>query len=108
MESRSTAVVVGSGFGGIALALRLQGLGYDVTMVEKLDFDGVEDFQDKLVTLKENFFNEDDSVKTPLVEEFAVSEEEAMKENSAELTPTMDAYATMLKRINSVDNNKIK
>jgi hypothetical protein len=57
------------------------------TMVEKLDFDGVEDFQDKLVTLKENFFNEDDSVKTPLVEEFAVSEEEAMKE-SVELTPT--------------------
>ena len=50
------------------------------TMVEKLDFDGVDDFQDKLVTLKENFFDEDTPVKTPLVEEFAVSEEEAMKE----------------------------
>ena len=77
------------------------------TMVEKLDFDGVEDFQDKLVTLKENFFNEDDSVKTPLVEEFAVSEEEAMKE-SVELSPTMSAYASMLSRINTSDQNKIK
>ena len=77
------------------------------TMVEKLDFDGVEDFQDKLVTLKENFFNEDDSVKTPLVEEFAVSEEEAMKE-SVELSPTMSAYASMLNRINTSDQNKIK
>ena len=77
------------------------------TMVEKLDFDGVEDFQDKLVTLKENFFNEDDSVKTPLVEEFAVSEEEAMKE-SVELSPTMSAYTNMLNRINTSDENKIK
>ena len=77
------------------------------TMVEKLDFDGVEDFQDKLVTLKENFFNEDDSVKTPLVEEFAVSEEEAMKE-SVELTPNMSAYTNMLNRISTSDQNKIK
>ena len=77
------------------------------TMVEKLDFDGVEAFQDNLVTLKENFFNEDDSVKTPLVEEFAVSEEEAMKE-SVELSPTMSAYASMLSRINTSDQNKIK
>ena len=77
------------------------------TMVEKLDFDGVEDFQDKLVTLKENFFNEDEPVKTPLVEEFAVSEEEAMKE-SVELSPTMSAYASMLNRINTSDQNKIK
>jgi hypothetical protein len=77
------------------------------TMVEKLDFDGVEDFQDKLVTLKENFFNEDEPVKTPLVEEFAVSEEEAMKE-SVELSPTMSAYTNMLNRINTSDKNKIK
>ena len=77
------------------------------TMVEKLDFDGVEDFQDKLVTLKENFFNEDEPVKTPLVEEFAVSEEEAMKE-SVELSPTMSAYTDMLNRINTSDKNKIK
>ncbi|MEE2789917.1 MAG: phytoene desaturase family protein [Myxococcota bacterium] len=40
MEKRCTAVVIGSGFGGISLALRLQGLGYDVTMVEKLDKPG--------------------------------------------------------------------
>ena len=77
------------------------------TMVEKLDFDGVDDFQDKLVTLKENFFNEDEPVKTSLVEEFAVSEEEAIKE-SVELSPTMSAYASMLNRINTSDQNKIK
>ena len=40
MESRSTAVVIGSGFGGISLALRLQGLGYNVTLIEKLDKPG--------------------------------------------------------------------
>ena len=78
------------------------------TMVEKLDFDGVEDFQDKLVTLKENFFNEDEPVKTSLVEEFAVSEEEAFKEDSADLTPSMEAYTNMLSRINTADKNKIK
>ena len=78
------------------------------TMVEKLDFDGVEDFQDKLVTLKENFFNEDEPVKTPLVEEFAVSEEEANNEASADLSPSMNAYANMLKRVNASDKNKIK
>ena len=77
------------------------------TMVEKLDFDGVDDFQDKLVTLKENFFDEDTPVKTPLVEEVAVSEEEAMKE-SVDLNPTMSAYTNMLKRINTTDKNKIK
>ena len=77
------------------------------TMVEKLDFDGVEDFQDKLVTLKENFFDEDTPVKTPLVEEVAVSEEEAMKE-SVELTPTMSAYTNMLNRINTSDKNKVR
>jgi len=76
-------------------------------MVEKLDFDGVDDFQDKLVTLKENFFDEDTPVKTPLVEEVAVSEEEAMKE-SVELTPTMSAYTNMLNRINTSDKNKVR
>jgi hypothetical protein len=76
-------------------------------MVEKLDFDGVDDFQDKLVTLKENFFDEDTPVKTPLVEEVAVSEEEAMKE-SVELTPTMSAYTNMLNRISTSDKNKVR
>ena len=31
------AIVVGSGFGGIASALRLKALGYDVRVFEKLD-----------------------------------------------------------------------
>ncbi len=31
------AIVVGSGFGGIASALRLKALGYEVTLIEKLD-----------------------------------------------------------------------
>ena len=32
-----TAIVIGSGFGGISAALRLKNLGYDVTIYEKLD-----------------------------------------------------------------------
>ena len=70
------------------------------TMVENLDFTNVEDFQEKLSTLKENFFNEEDSVKTPLVEEFATNEEDAVRE-SVDLSPTMSAYTNMLSRINS-------
>ena len=35
-----SAIVIGSGFGGIALALRLQSLGLDTTIVEKLDKPG--------------------------------------------------------------------
>ena len=31
------AVVIGSGFGGIAISLRLKKLGYDTTIIEKLD-----------------------------------------------------------------------
>ena len=34
---KKTALVVGSGFGGIASALRLKALGYNVTLIEKLD-----------------------------------------------------------------------
>ena len=30
--NRPTACIIGSGFGGISLAIRLQGLGYDVTI----------------------------------------------------------------------------
>lgn len=70
------------------------------SMVENLDFTNVEDFQEKLTTLKENFFNEEDSVKTPLVEEFATNEEDAVRE-SVDLSPTMSAYTNMLSRINS-------
>ena len=31
------AVVIGSGFGGIAVSLRLKKLGYETTIIEKLD-----------------------------------------------------------------------
>jgi hypothetical protein len=72
-------------------------------LVESLDFDGIEDFNDKLTTLKENFFDVEESVVTPLVEEFASSEEDALNE-SIELTPSMEAYAKALSRSASVHN----
>ena len=72
-------------------------------LVESLDFDGVEDFNDKLSTLKENFFDVEETQVTPLVEEFASSEEEALDE-SIELTPSMEAYAKALSRSASVHN----
>ena len=40
MNRRPNAIVIGSGFGGLSLALRLQGLGFNVTVVEKLDKPG--------------------------------------------------------------------
>ncbi len=77
---------------------------------EKVDFDSASEFQDKITTLKENFFNQYEEtqteVPTPLVEEYATPEEDALNE-SVELSPTMSAYATMLNRINSVDKNKV-
>ena len=72
-------------------------------LVESLDFDGVEDFNDTLSTLKENFFDVEETQVTPLVEEFASSEEEALDE-SIELTPSMEAYAKALSRSASVHN----
>jgi phytoene desaturase len=39
MEPR-TAIVIGSGFGGLAAALRLQSMGFDTTVMEKLDGPG--------------------------------------------------------------------
>ena len=42
----------------------------------------VEDFQEKLNTLKENFFNSEETVVTPLVEEFATDEEDAERESN--------------------------
>lgn len=39
-EQRSTAVVIGSGFGGLAAAIRLGARGYAVTILEKLDAPG--------------------------------------------------------------------
>jgi phytoene desaturase len=38
--SRKTAVVIGSGFGGISLGIRLQSLGFDTTILEKMDGPG--------------------------------------------------------------------
>ena len=38
--SRKTALIIGSGFGGLSLAIRLQALGFDTTVVEKLDKPG--------------------------------------------------------------------
>ena len=37
---RRTALVIGSGFGGLATALRLQSMGFDTTVLEKLDGPG--------------------------------------------------------------------
>lgn len=39
-ETRSKAVVIGSGFGGLAAAIRLNARGYDVTVLEKRDKPG--------------------------------------------------------------------
>jgi phytoene desaturase len=38
--TRKTAVVIGSGIGGLALGIRLQSLGFDTTIVEKLNTPG--------------------------------------------------------------------
>ena len=35
-----TAIIVGSGFGGIAAALRMKSLGYDVSLYEKVESTG--------------------------------------------------------------------
>ena len=40
VASAPTAVVIGSGFGGLAAAIRLQARGYQVTVLEKLDAPG--------------------------------------------------------------------
>ena len=37
MTASPTATVIGSGFGGLSLAIRLQGMGFQVTVLEKLD-----------------------------------------------------------------------
>ena len=34
------AIIIGSGFGGIASALRLNKIGFDVTLIERLDMLG--------------------------------------------------------------------
>ncbi|MED6301140.1 MAG: NAD(P)-binding protein, partial [Pseudomonadota bacterium] len=37
VESHEKAIVIGSGFGGLASAIRLAAKGYHVTLLEKLD-----------------------------------------------------------------------
>ena len=37
---RARAVVIGAGFGGLSMAIRLQSLGFDTTVVEALDLAG--------------------------------------------------------------------
>ena len=34
---RRRAIIIGAGFGGLALGIRLQSLGFDTTIVERLD-----------------------------------------------------------------------
>ncbi len=38
--SRRTAIIIGSGFGGLSLGIRLQAMGYDTTILERLDAPG--------------------------------------------------------------------
>ena len=40
IQDRKKAIIIGSGFGGLSRGLRLQSLGYDTTIVEKLDGPG--------------------------------------------------------------------
>ena len=40
MTTRNTAIIIGAGFGGLSLGIRLQSLGFDTTIVEKLDKPG--------------------------------------------------------------------
>ena len=77
------------------------------SMVEAVDFNSVDDFQEKLNTLKENFFESEETVVTPLVEEFATDEAEAEREHTLDLSPSMTAYTNMLKKVNnSAKQNK--
>ena len=77
------------------------------SMVEAVDFNSVDDFQEKLNTLKENFFESEETVVTPLVEEFATDEAEAEREHTLDLSPSMTAYTNMLRKVNnSAKQNK--
>nr|WP_218915651.1 phytoene desaturase family protein [Deinococcus maricopensis] len=42
---RKTAIIIGAGFGGLALGIRLQSLGFDTTIVEALDQPGGRAYQ---------------------------------------------------------------
>jgi len=40
MSDRKTAIIIGSGFGGLSLGIRLQSMGFDTTILERLDAPG--------------------------------------------------------------------
>lgn len=42
---RKTAIIIGSGFGGLSLGIRLQSLGFDTTILERLDKPGGRAYQ---------------------------------------------------------------
>ena len=78
-------------------------------LAEKIDFDDAQEFAEKLDMLKENFFGvheeEEVSNRTPLVEEFAITEEEAVEEERPTLAPTMEAYTNALSRSAKIERN---
>ena len=39
-KSHNTAIIIGAGFGGLSLGIRLQSLGFNTTILEKLDAPG--------------------------------------------------------------------
>ena len=84
-------------------------------LAEKIDFDTPDEFAHKLSILKENFFTQSvadgssDSYvaqKTPLVEEFSMTEEEAIEETQPELTRSMEAYTSALTRSAKIEKNR--
>jgi len=77
-------------------------------MAENVDFDNIEEFSASIENLKENFFEGEDGVVTPmLTEEIQIlSEEEADQQNQADLTPRMSKYASMLNRMSHADSNR--
>ena len=78
-------------------------------LAEKIDFDNAQEFAEKLDMLKENFFDikeeEEVSNRTPLVEEFAITEEEAVEQERPTLAPTMEAYTNALSRSAKIERN---
>tara|TARA_R100001086_G_scaffold128538_1_gene66524 strand:+ start:273 stop:1430 length:1158 start_codon:yes stop_codon:yes gene_type:complete len=84
-------------------------------LAEKIDFDTPQEFAHKLSILKENFFTQSvadgssDSYvaqKTPLVEEFSMTEEEAVEETQPDLSRSMEAYTSALSRSAKIEKNR--
>ena len=77
-------------------------------MAENVDFDNIEEFTSSLQNLKENFFEGEDGVVTPMLTEEiqTLSEEEAEQDTAAEVTPQMSRYTAMLNRMTDADSNR--